>query len=316
MHLKRIIFMGTPEFALPTLANLTEQGYKPLLCITQPDKPQGRDRKLLPAPVKIKAQNLNIPTLCPEDVNSEDIMSILSSIDPELIITVAYGGYLKKKLRKLPEFGCINLHPSLLPRYRGASPINYTLFNDDSLTGNTVFRITAKMDAGPIIYQSKYRITEEDNFSSLSQKLARKGAEDIITVIHMLESGTVSLTPQDETQATYTRKLTSEDMVILWQNRALSLINQIRGLADAPGAKALYNKKILKIIKAGLTGIRSDEPAGTVVDIIKNAGFHVATADEDILIQEVQPAGKKIMSAYAFAIGARLESGYKLDDGI
>ena len=235
--------MGTPEFAVPSLIKLVENGYKPILCITQPDKPKGRKKKLLPTPVKLISQGYRIPVLQPEKINDKEVINKLSKSNPELIVTVAYGGYIGKKLRKMPKFGIINLHPSLLPKYRGSSPINYPLFNGDKYTGNTIFKIVSKMDAGPIIYQKKIAIEDDDNYTKLSNKLANLGANDIITVIKMFENSTINPVPQNELLASYTKKIEKSDLLIKWNENATKIYNKIKGLAEKPAAYTFYKNK-------------------------------------------------------------------------
>jgi methionyl-tRNA formyltransferase len=299
--------MGTPEFAVPTLEKLVKEGYKPLLCITQPDKAKGRNKKVQPSEVKKIAIKHNIPLIQPENVNSEETVKKIAELSPDLIITVAYGGYLGKKIRNLPKYKSINLHPSLLPLYRGAAPINYALFNGDDITGNTIFKLTAKMDAGPIIHQRKIKIEKDDNYTSLSDKLARLGAEDIIKVINLFEENNVIFIHQDDEKASYTKKIEKEDLKINWNDSTNTIYNKIRGLSEKPGAFFIYNDKKIKAIKADKTTDKSTRKPGTVVKIIKNYGIRVATGTNDIILTKLQPAGKKIMNAYAFYIGARFK---------
>lgn len=306
MKLARIIFMGTPKFAVPSLKYLVAKDYKPVLCITQPDKPKGRKKKLLPTEVKIEAQKYEIPILQPENINDEKVIDEITKYKPELIVTVAYGGYIGKKLRKLPKFGIINLHPSLLPKYRGSSPINYALFNGDEKTGNTIFKIVSKMDAGPIIYQSKLEIEKDDNYTTLSDKLAELGAKDIIKVIKMFEEGKAIFTKQDEDLASYTKKIEKDDLTLSWNQPAKIINNKVRGLSEKPAVFTLYKGKQLKIIETAVLDTQSKKIPGTVIKIEKNKGIVVATQNFDILIKKVQPSGKKIMDAYAFYLGARI----------
>ncbi|RLC57368.1 MAG: methionyl-tRNA formyltransferase, partial [Candidatus Cloacimonadota bacterium] len=203
MKIEKIVFMGTPDFAVPTLKALAETRFKPQLCITQPDRPKGRKRKLRPTPVKLTAQQLKIPIIQPKNVNSLETINKILEIAPDIIITVAYGGYLNKFLRLLPNFGCINLHPSLLPKHRGSAPINYALFNGEKITGNTIFKIVAKMDAGPIISQNEIKIAEKDCYTSLYKKLSENGAQDIIKVIKYIERNGLVTQKQDHTKATF-----------------------------------------------------------------------------------------------------------------
>ena len=307
--------MGTPEFGVPCLDLMVKSGYKPVLCISQPDRPKGRKKLLQPTPIKIKAEELGIKVAQPEDVNDPIFLEELERLNPDVIVTVAYGGYLKKKIRKLPKYGCINLHPSLLPLYRGSAPINFTLFNNDTKTGVTIFKIVAKMDAGPILLQSETEILPEDNFTSLSEKLSIQGAKETIKALQLLEIGEVKYLEQDHNLATFSNKIFKEDMFIDWSKPASEIRNLIRGLAEYPAATAAFRGKRIKIIEVELKEKNSNSPFGTILEVIKNMGILVAGNENDILIKKVQPAGKKIMSAHAFNLGARINIGETFENG-
>ncbi|RLC53652.1 MAG: methionyl-tRNA formyltransferase [Candidatus Cloacimonadota bacterium] len=315
MQIQKIVFMGTPQFAVPTLEALAKTRFKPILCITQPDKPKGRKRKLQPTEVKLAAQKIGIPVIQPEDVNSEEILNQLNKLQPDVIITAAYGGYLKKNIRLLPKFGCLNLHPSLLPKYRGSAPINFTLFNGDSVTGNTIFKIVAKMDAGPILFQSKLQISEDDCYTTLYKKLSKQGAEDIIKVLEKLETEQIIPMEQDHEKATFSHKLHHEDFLLDWNNTAANVRNKVRGLAEIPGITASFRGARIKIIEIDILETKSQSFPGTIIEVIKNKGLRIATSDFDVLIKRLQPAGKKIMTAHAFSLGARIENDEKFENG-
>ena len=315
MELKNIVFMGTPKFAVPCLELLSFTRFKPVLCITQPDKPKGRNRKLSPPQIKVKAEELNIPVIQPEDVNDSGVINYLKNIEPDIIIAVAYGGFLKKEIRKLPGFGCINLHPSLLPKYRGTSPINYALFNNEKITGNTVIKIVAKMDAGPILFQRGIEIRENDCYTELYERLSQEGSKDVLQVLERFEKDEIKQKEQDETKATFTQKIMKDDLIIDWQNSAKNIHSKVRGLAEKPGAVASICDKRIKIIETKILKMKSGKKPGTIKEIIKNIGLVVATLDYDILIKRVQPAGKKIMNSFAFNLGARLEIGDRFENG-
>ncbi len=307
--------MGTPQFAVPTLELLSKTRYRPALCITQPDRPKGRKQKLLPPEVKIKALELGIPVIQPQDVNEPDIVSKLVNLKPDIIITVAYGGYLKKAIRKLPVYGCINLHPSLLPKHRGATPINYALFNSDKQTGVTVFKIVAKMDAGPIISQSETQINKDECYTELSDRLAQIGAEEMLKTLKKIEKSGLNTTPQEHKNATFSHKLQKEDLIIDWNQPAENIYNKVRGLAEIPGAVASFRKSRIKIIEIEILKTNSGLVPGSIVNIIKNQGIVVITGDHDVLIKRVQPAGKKIMTSHAFSLGARINLKEKFENG-
>jgi len=310
----KTVFMGTPRFAVPALKALSESIYRPELVITQPDRPRGRRRKLLPPEVKLAAEELSIPVFQPYDVNLEENLKIIENIKPDLIITVAYGGFLKRGIRKLPPFGCINLHPSLLPLYRGAAPINYALFNGDKKTGISIFRIVAKMDAGPLLWKREIAINEVDNYTTLSEKLSLEGAKDLLKLLPKIDKNEIELIVQDEELVSYSSKLTKEDMFLNWNSSADDLSNKIRGLAEYPGAVAGFRNKRIKIIEVEIQKKSRDKP-GTIVKIDNNTDFSVATDTEDLLIKRLQPEGKKIMSSQAYNLGARLSVGERFTDG-
>ena len=307
--------MGTPQFAVPALEILSKTRFCPVLCITQPDRPKGRKQKLLPPEVKIKALKLGIPIIQPNDVNNLEVINKLTDLKPDIIVTVAYGGYLKKAIRKLPVYGCINLHPSLLPKYRGAAPINYALFNGDKQTGITIFKIVSKMDAGPIISQSETEIHRDECYTELSQRLAQIGAEEILKVLKIIEKNGLSTIPQEHKNATLSHKLQKEDIIIDWNRSSESIHNKVRGLAELPGAVASFRKFRIKIIELEILKKKSCLVPGSIVKIIKNQGIIVTTGDCDVLIKRVQPAGKKIMTSHAFSLGARICLKEKFENG-
>lgn len=319
----KVVFLGTPEFAVPTLELLAQTEYKPLLVVTQPDTKQGRNMRLTAPPVKQKAIEFGIETMQPESVNEEYVVDRIAYLSPDIIVTVAYGGILKKRLLQTPKYGCINLHPSLLPKYRGPSPINYTLFNDERKTGNTVFRMVRKMDSGPILYQSTMDVLKEDNATTLSEKLAAQGANDVLYVLNNLIKGKVKEKQQDESQATYTKKIAKEDALINWQKDSRYICSRIKGLAEDPGAFTFLRGQRMKILRAEELNQDSVEPAGTIVaagDLtaynrkIEKKGIIVASGDKDILITELQPAGKRAMQAFEFQLGAKIQPFEKLKD--
>jgi methionyl-tRNA formyltransferase len=310
--------MGTPYFAVPSLRKLANSHYKPVLCITQPDKPKGRKKKLTSPEIKTEADNLNISVLQTSDVNGPDIINKLYELKPDIIITVAFGGYLKKKLRRLPSLGCINLHPSLLPKFRGAAPINYTLFQNEEITGNTIFKIIGKMDAGPILIQEETEILKNENYTDLKNRLAESGANLIVNLLKQVEKEVQtdlkelsSYNTQDHSEATYTQKIEKSDLLLNTNLPALEIQNRVRGLAIKPGLMTEFRSKRIKIIETEITSRKSNQKTGIIQNIIKNTGFTISTKTNDLLIKKVQPAGKKIMSAYDFNLGAHLQAGEK-----
>ncbi len=304
--------MGTPLFAAYSLQSLNDSGFKPILVITQPDSAQGRNLRLTPPPVKVRALEMGIDVLQPEDINAEAVLNILTHLSPDIIVTTAYGGYIGKQIRLLPKFGCINLHPSMLPKYRGSSPIRTALLNGDSITGNTIYRLTSKIDAGPIYLQETIQITAEHNLSLLEHDLAVQGANLLVKALRQIANNSICEQPQDNDLATYTKKLASEDQKIDWNYTAKEIYHQIQSLSFEPGAITSFRGKPIKILAAKVSEITSNASPGIVRSIEKHQGILVSTKDYDLLITCVQPTGKKIMDAYTFHIGARIEKGEQI----
>jgi methionyl-tRNA formyltransferase len=305
----RIIFMGTPDFAVPSLKTLAESPHEIVTVVTQPDRPKGRGRTLTPPPVKIAAQDLKIPVFQPEKVRAEDALDKLAALKPDLLITAAYGQILPKRLLDLPPLGCINVHASLLPRWRGGAPIHRAIIEGDKETGVTIMRMVEALDAGDILSQVTVPITEEDTAGTLHDKLAEAGAKLLSETLPHILSGDVQGTPQDERLATYAPNLTREDEQIDWTKPARQIVNQIRGLNPWPVAFTTSEDKIFKIWKARIDDEYSvqDEP-GTVLSVTNDA-IRVQAGKGIVAIQEIQPAGKKRMSVEAFLRGKQMAPG-------
>lgn len=304
-QIERIIFMGTSEFAVPTLKKLIQDHKKPQLVITQPDRKRGRGQKLSYTPVKKIALDNDLEVYQPTSVNTPSSLDKIKALKPDLLVTAAYGKILRKKILNIPKYGCINLHPSLLPKYRGPSPINWALFRGDSVTGTSVFFMNKKMDAGDIILQSKLSIQPNDNYGTLSNKLSEKGAQDVMNAIFFIEQGKDSPVPQNDRYATYSHLITRETRQIKWHQTADEINNQIRGLAPHPCAFSYLKGKEIKILKAVPT-CKEHSSIGRIIDIEKHEGFLVSTGYRLLLIKEIRPQGKPAMSAYAYSLGANI----------
>ncbi len=321
--IKNIVFMGTPDFAIPSLDILIKNNYAPCLVITQPDKPKGR--KLIPQspPVKIFANNYSIPVLQPENINNLDVIRTIKNVKPDLIITVAYGMFLGKELRTLCPYGAINLHPSLLPLHRGADPVRNTLLYNDSICGVSVFFISSKMDSGNIILQRNFNIDDNYNYSELSSYLASNGAEAVLDSIAILERKSLkfkdlknSFPKQDNLIATYSSKLIKTDTYYSNTFTAKDLNIKVKSYSYEPGFVSFFRNKSLKILKVKILDTISNISPGTIVNLVKNIGFIISTSDYDVLVESVQPEGKKIMTAWEFNIGARIEIGEKIESPV
>jgi methionyl-tRNA formyltransferase len=315
IKLDKIIFMGTPEFAVPFLEYLINNSYKPILVITQPDRKKGRKQKIQSPPVKSLAEKFNIKIRQPEDVNDEKFVNYISDLKPDIIVTVAFGGYLKRSFRKIPKYGCINIHPSLLPKYRGSSPISFPILNGDNETGITIFKIVAKMDAGPILSQEKVNINNKINFTELELMLIERGKVLLINTLKKFENNKISLTKQDNSKASFTTKLQKKDTFLDWNNPAEKINNFVRAYSNYPGAIATYRDKRIKIKSINILDNKSDKKPGTIINIHKKIGLEVATLSNNILIKIVQPAGKKDMNSYDFHLGARIKIGDIFSNG-
>ncbi len=311
-QIKKVIFLGTPEFAVKSLEILNSSKFKPILVVTQPDKARGRNRKVTPCPVKISSLELKLPIIQPSNINSEDVLKEISDLSPDILVTVAYGGFLGKRLRKIPSLGCINLHPSLLPDLRGASPLQSSLFRNDEISALTIFKIVAAMDAGPIINQKKIQVPPKMNFSEYSDYMATLGAEFLLETLQGIEKQGYELIKQDDSQATYCQKVEKDDLLIDWNANLYNILGKIRGLSYQPGARTQRQGKDLQILRAEKYSDENIYPPGVITQIIKNEGFVVSCNGGQVLVTEVKPQGKKVMTAHAYNLGAKLNVNEKL----
>ncbi|HOE90525.1 MAG TPA: methionyl-tRNA formyltransferase [Candidatus Cloacimonadota bacterium] len=313
--IKKIGFVGTPQFAVPSLLALIKSQYQPTIIITQPDKPKGRKLVLTAPPVKNIGMEYGIEVLQPEDINSDEMIELLKSLDLDIIVTISYGGYIGREIRKMPKFGVINIHPSLLPLYRGSTPIQAALLHGDQTTGIAIFKLNAQMDAGAILYQKRYEIAEEWNFTQLDDILAEHAGEDLIKFLNLidkmktLEDYNAIQIRQDHDKATLTTKVSRETFQIDWQQTCKNIHNFVRAYSEVPAAYSILNDKEIKIIRTQMSENKSTLPIGTITDIVKNSHFSVATTDYDLHILEVKNPGKPVMSAASFINGARLKIG-------
>ncbi|MCX7635615.1 MAG: methionyl-tRNA formyltransferase [Syntrophales bacterium] len=308
----KIMFMGTPEFAVPSLKALVRGGYHVQAVVTQPDRPQGRGRRLLPPPVKEAAELYGLPVLQPERVRDPAFLATFRDLRPHLVVVAAFGQILPRELLVLPPLGCINVHPSLLPKYRGAAPINWTLIRGEQRTGVTIMAMDEGVDTGDILLQRETPIAIGENYDSLHERLSLMGAEMLVETVAALASGTAVRTPQDHNQATYAPRIKKEDTRIVWSKAAADIVCLIRGLSSQPGAFTLLEGRILKILAAAVEeGGPVVEPG--VVGAVSRDAFAVAATDGWVSVREVQPEGKKRMSAADFLRGYRLQPGRRLD---
>lgn len=305
--------MGTPEFAGVSLEHLIKMGHDLIGVVTQPDRPKGRGMELKPSAVKIIAQKHQLTVWQPEKVATPDFIELFNSLAPDLVVVVAFGQKIPPEILFGPKFGCINVHGSLLPKYRGAAPIQWSILNGDVETGVTTMYMDEGWDTGDMIYQEATRINPDENFDCLYARLAEIGGKLLAKTVHDIADGTAPRLKQDHSHATTAPKLKPEQQLINWLDPAIKIHNLVRTLAPLPGAETYLNNERLKIIETQmLTDILypdiTAEP-GTILQIIKKQGILVACGDQPLIITKMQPAGKKTMSAIECANGRCLKCG-------
>jgi methionyl-tRNA formyltransferase len=309
----KIAFMGTPDFAVPVLQQLLEDPNYDVVCvITQPDRPKGRKHKLTPPPVKVLAEKYSVPLLQPERVRKAEAVQEILSYGADLLITAAYGQFLPESLLKEPPLGCVNVHASLLPSYRGAAPIQQSIIDGKKETGVTIMYMVKQMDAGDLLSQVRVPIEHQDTFGTLHDKLSAAGSRLLMETLPKLAVGSLKPTPQNEKEVTFAPSIQHEDEEIKWEKTAVDVRNLIRGLNPFPGAYTRLNGSIFKIYAAELTKVKTEERPGTIFETDTD-GFLVATGyGQAIKVMECQPSGKKRMHAADFLRGKALEIGIVL----
>ncbi len=302
----RIVFMGTPEFAVPTLQMLIERGENVVAVVTQPDRPKGRGQQTQPPPVKELALKHAIPVLQPLKVRAPEVIEEIRGYAPDLIVVIAFGQILPKALLEIPPHGCINVHASLLPRYRGAAPINWCIINGESETGITTMMMDVGLDTGDMLVKMATPIGGDEDASSLHDRLSLLGAETMAATLDRLARGELVPEQQDDGASCYAPMLKKELGEIDWQREPLAIRNLIRGVTPWPGAYTWLDGKMLKIFKAR-TAAGSGAP-GTVLQAGKN-GLEIACSGGSLVIEELQLEGKKRMPAADFLAGYKIAPG-------
>lgn len=306
--------MGTPAFAIPSLEILLANQYPVIAVVSQPDRPKGRGRSLVPPPVKSFAEKHGIPVLQPERVKDQSFIEQFTRLSPDMIALAAFGQIIPKDILDIPPLGCLNVHPSLLPRYRGAAPINWSLINGDTVTGVTIMLMDEGMDTGDILRQEETRIDPSEVYESLHDRLSLMGGRLLLSAVEDRAAGRTVPVPQDSSQATYAPKLTKEMEHINWGSSARSIVNLIRGLSSDPGAYAFLREKKLKIFSAvaGKTGISGEKEPGAIGKLLES-GLQITALDGHVYLQEVQLEGKKRMPVDVFLRGFRLSADDRLE---
>lgn len=303
----KVIFMGTPDFAVPTLEALIEK-HEVLAVVTQPDKPKGRGKKMVFPVIKEKALEHNITVYQPQKVKTPEFVEILKEYQPDIMVVVAFGQILSEEILNIPKYGCINVHGSILPQYRGAAPIQWSIINGEEFGGVTTMYMAKGLDSGDMILKAKEKIKPEDTYGSLYDRLSVIGADLLIKTLDLIENGEVKRIPQNDDEATFAPMIKPELEHINWNGKNTDIVNLIKGLNPQPVAYTMLNDEKLKIWFAEtIDGDYNGEP-GTIVDVRKR-DFVVMTAEGAVAVKEVQAQGGKRMSADAYMRGHAIEKG-------
>ena len=309
----KILFMGTPDFSVPVLKALKEAGHEIVLAVTQPDKPKGRGKTVQFSAVKAAAMELGIGVYQPRRIKDAECVAHLRTYDAELFVVAAFGQILSREILEMPKYGCINVHASLLPKYRGASPIQWAVIQGEEVTGVTTMRMDEGVDTGDIILQQEVRLREGETGGSLFGRLSEAGAELCVKTLEAIGQGTAVFTPQDHQKATHTKMIQKQMGNLDWSRPARELECLIRGLNPWPSAYTSLQGKTLKIWKASVEeGALGIQPPGTIMEVGK-VTWKVQTGQGLLVLEEVQLEGKKRMAAADFLRGFPLEAGQKFD---
>ncbi|MCI0442001.1 methionyl-tRNA formyltransferase [bacterium] len=311
----RVLFMGSPQFAVPSLDAVHSSAHDVVAVVTQPDRPVGRSLKVHPPPVKVSAQALGIPVLQPPTTKSPEFIDQISAFGPDILVVVAYGEILRKNVLELPPAGAVNLHASLLPKYRGAAPIPWAIINGETETGCTTMQMTLEMDAGPLYLQEKCVIHPSDTTETLSRKLSELGAPLLTLTLDLIEKNAMVPVTQDLSAITFAPKLKKENGRVDWNRPADWISRQIRAFDPWPGTFSRIADTELKLWLAQPVEGSAAEKPGTIINVLKHAIF-VACGEGTILqLLEVQPESRPRMTAHEFAIGYRIKTGDSFSDG-
>jgi methionyl-tRNA formyltransferase len=304
----RAVFFGTPEIALPALRELSLSSHSMAAVVTAPDRPRGRGMKLRPSPVGEAAEELGLPVVKPASLRPPEVQESLAELDADVFVVVAYGLILPRAVLEIPRHCCVNVHFSLLPRLRGAAPVQWALIEGHEKTGVTIMRMDVGLDTGPILAVREEPILADDTAGTLGERLAGVGAKLLVRVLDDLESADISPRPQDDDQATYASKLTAEDAHIDWSAPADEIVNRVRAFNPKPGAWGILNSRRLKVLKATVLDEPSNGRPGQI-DTSEPEALAVNTGSGRILLSEVQPEGGSRMSGPEFLRGYRPKSG-------
>lgn len=306
-----IVFMGTPDFAVPSLKSLHEAGHNISMVITQKDRRRGRGKKMQATPVKAKALELGLEVYQPDSVNSEETIEKLKEIKPDCIIVIAYGQILRKEVLDIPKYGCVNVHASLLPKYRGAAPIHWAIIDGEKETGITIMQVDEGLDTGDMLSKREITIEGDDDSQSIHDKLSKLGSELIIETLENLEKGNIRKTPQDHELSSYASKLSKDTGKIDWNDSGEKIKNLVRGLKPWPSAYMRYGDENVKIHQVDIVDKFAEADSGTVVKVSDN-GIFVNCKDACIVIKELQFPGNRKLEVAQYLNGNEFESNIKL----
>lgn len=308
MNKPKILFMGTPEFAVPSLEILIRHDYPLIAVVTQPDRPKGRGRHFTPPPVKVLAEQSGLTVHQPERVRNEKFLDYFRSAAPDIVVLVAFGQILPKETIEGPPLGCINVHPSLLPKYRGAAPINWALIRGETKTGVTIMRMDEGVDSGDILRQEETDIRPDENYGGLHDRLARQGAELLLKTIEDIAQGRFERKQQDHSAATFAPRIKQADTVIRWENAGVDIVNLIRGLAPSPCACTVLDGKQMKVFSACFDGGAAHDLEPGSLGKPDSRGLPVSVRDGRVYLQDIQMENKKRMPIRDFLRGYRIAS--------
>ena len=303
-----VIFMGTPDFSVPTLEKIYQAGHKISLVITQTDKPKGRGKKVTFQPVKVKAQELGLEVYQPKNVNSEESIIRLREINPDVIVVIAYGQILKKEILNLPKHGCINVHASLLPKYRGSAPINWVIINGEEKTGITTIYMEKGIDVGDMLLKKEIKIKENETSGELHDRLMILGAEVLIDTLTEIERGSINRISQDDNKSSYVPVMNKDLGKIDWNKNSKDIFNLVRGTDPWPSSYVTYQDKKVKISNVEVVKRFKDGQPGEVVKV-DGSGIYVNTKDSCLVIKKLQFPGKKMMTVSDFLKGNHFKVG-------
>lgn len=305
----KIVFMGTPDFAAMALEKLVSAGHEITLVVTQPDKEKGRGKQVQKSDVKLVAEKYDIPVFQPVKIKTEESVEILRGYEADIFVVAAFGQILSKEILDMPKYGCVNIHASLLPRLRGAAPIQWSIIDGDEKTGVTIQQMDVGLDTGDILAVKEVEIASDETGGSLFDKLAIAGADLIVETLPLIEAGKITPVPQDESFSTYAKKLSKDMGLIDWNMPAVAIERLIRGCSPWPSSYSNIGGKSLKIWKAAVTDTKATP--GEVSEVTKES-ITIGCGEGSLVVEELQLEGKKRMSVHDFLLGYHINVGDKL----